>query len=418
MTTSTDTHGRLIRVEGERLGHVPGFDGIRGVFILLVVAYHAELLPFLHGMPIIIDWFFVASGFLITTLLLDETKRHGKASLRNFYTRRVLRLFPSMYAFIGLYAIIMIVARTVAPAETADLEYWWVDALAAATYSYNIVAAIVPDTVTYMIGHTWSLSVEEQFYFLWPLILLGVLAKATRRADRKLIIGSVLFVALFFFIRFQFQWVVEYDGFVPEFIDQEDPIWQGIVYRIAASRPDMIVYGCLAAFAARAVPRPVPASIRRWLAILGPIGWVLFATELVGMGRIPGFEMWGGPGYQLALLFLGPITLDMYFRQNSFYSRMVCWRPFTWLGLRTYGIYLWHVLPVLILLPAIHDAFGVQKLMLSLIATVLGIGAGLMSYRFIERRFLAMKGRFSEPPGAKATKDTAAAEAPAESKQQ
>ncbi len=415
MTASTDTHGRLIRVEGERLGHVPGFDGIRGVFILLVVLYHAEVLPFIHGMPIIIDWFFVASGFLITTLLLDETKRHGKASLRNFYTRRVLRLFPAMYAFIGVYVIIMIVARTVAPAETADLEYWWVDALAAATYSYNIVAAIVPDTVTYMIGHTWSLSVEEQFYFLWPLILLGVLAKATRRADRKLIIGSVLFVALFFFIRFKLQWVVVYDGFDPVFVDQEDPTWQGIVYRIAASRPDMIVYGCLTALVARMVPRPVPDAIRRWLAILGPLGWAWFVAVLIGMGRIPGFEMWGGPGYQIALLFLAPITLDTYFRQKSFYNRFLCFGPFRWLGLRAYGIYLWHVLPILILAPAIFDSYGAQKLALSSIATVLGIGAGLLSYRYIERPFLAMKDRFSEPPGAKGT---VPAEAPAESKQQ
>ena len=71
------------------------------------------------------------------------------------------------------------------------------------------------------------------------------------------------------------------------------------------------------------------------------------------------------------------------------------WKPISWLGLRTYGIYLWHVIPVLIFLPAISNANGMEKLVLALITTVLGVAVGAGSYRFIERRFLSMKDRFS-----------------------
>jgi peptidoglycan/LPS O-acetylase OafA/YrhL len=375
--------------------------------------YHANVTEFLHGMPIIIDWFFVASGFLITTLLLDETNRHGRASLRNFYTRRILRLFPAMYAFIGAYSLIMIAARTVDPAGTQDAQYWWVDAVGAATYSYNIVAAFIPDVVTGMIGHTWSLSVEEQFYFIWPLVILGVLAKARRSSDRNLIIGSIIFIAVFTFIRFRFQYVVVFDGAEMSYADLENPTWQGILYRIASSRPDMIVYGCLIAFVARAIPRPVPDKIRYAIAISAQLGWVVFAVVLCATHVVPGFERFGSPGYQLGLFLLGPITLDLYFRRNSWYSGIICWKPFQWLGLRAYGIYLWHVIPVLILLPLINDSYGVKKLALGLITTALGIGLGLLSYQFIEKRFLAMKDRFgSAAPTAPAPSASSASAEP------
>jgi peptidoglycan/LPS O-acetylase OafA/YrhL len=68
------TDNRLINVDGPKLGHIPAFDGFRGLFVLQVVLYHALVTDFLRGSPIIIDWFFVASGFLITTLLMDERK--------------------------------------------------------------------------------------------------------------------------------------------------------------------------------------------------------------------------------------------------------------------------------------------------------------------------------------------------------
>ncbi len=272
--------------------------------------------------------------------------------------------------------------------------------VAGGAYVYNIVAAADPNALTGAIGHIWSLTVEEQFYFLWPLLLVAVLKRATRRADTRLIIGSVLLIAVFFFIRGHFQYmVVDPAGEVPKFADADNPTWQGFIYRFASMRPDMIVYGCLIAIVTRAIPRPIPTWFRRFLMITGPLSWVWFVTVLfLANSGIWGFELWGGPAYQVALLALGPGILDTYFRRETLYTRAVSWKPISWLGVRAYGVYLWHVIPLLILVPLMGNVYGVPKLMLGLIGSAAGVLIGLGSFRFIERRFLAMKERFSGVP--------------------
>lgn len=393
VTTRDD---RLIKVDAPALGHIPAFDGLRGLFVLGVVFYHAQVTPFLKGSPLIIDWFFVSSGFLITSLMLDERNKRGSVSLRNFYTRRVLRLFPAMYVFLAAFSILAILA-TLLIQDSSEFSNWWVDVLAGATYVYDFVAAADPEALSGAIGHIWSLTVEEQFYFLWPLLLVAVLKRASRRSDMRLIVGSVLFIALFFFIRFHFQYVVQdVSALAPKFVDADNPTWQGFVYRFASMRPDMIVYGCLIAFIARAVPRPIPTGFRRFLAVAGPLSWIWFAVVMfMANSGLWGFDLWGGPAYQLALLGLGPGVLDTYFRPETLYSRAATWKPISWLGLRTYGIYLWHVIPLLLILPLMQNTYGVPKLILGLIGSFFGILAGIASYQFIERRFLRMKERFS-----------------------
>lgn len=394
---------RLIKVDGERLGHIPSFDGLRGLFVLLVVGYHSSVTSKFLGTPIVIDWFFVASGFLITTLILDEKNATGTVSLRNFYSRRVLRLFPAMYAMLGIVTLMLLGLRLADPGAFDPKALPWLEIVAAATYCYYVFAAFVPGRIG-IIGHTWSLTVEEHFYFVWPLLLNRTLKKGTRRNDRNLIVGAVGFVALMVFLRV---WLNHMVVFTPqqvgEFVDGcvkgakdhlvcPTPVtWKGVVYRIAAVRPDMIVVGCLTAFVARAVPRPVPESVRRLLAWLGPLGWVLFVTILVGAGRGPGLGLFGGPVYQLALFGLAPITLDLYFRPSTPYARLLSARPLRYLGARSYGIYLWHVPVVLPFLGLIDNAVGVQKLVVGLFVSALGILAGMASYRFVERPFLRLK---------------------------
>jgi peptidoglycan/LPS O-acetylase OafA/YrhL len=395
--------GRLINLDGPKLGHIPSFDGFRGLFVLQVLLYHALVTDFLRGSPIVIDWFFVASGFLITSLLLDERHATGTTNLRAFYQRRALRLFPAMYLMIAVFIVIMILAVTFSTAAREALGPWWIEALAAATYCYYIVAAFMPGELDGALGHTWSLTVEEQFYFIWPLFLAFTLRRGRRSADRNLISGAVAFIVVLMGIRLLLHSsvVVPFGSELSQemgYYDENDPTWQGIVYRIASARPDMIVYGCLLAFVNRRIPRPLGDGLRRWIAVGGAIGWVSFFAFIILADRVPGFELFGGPVYQIALLLLGPMILDLYLRRESVASRLLAHPVLRWLGVRSYGIYLWHVPVLLPFLPMINESYGARRLVMGLLAAAAGVGVGVLSFRFIERPFLRLKDtRFQRP---------------------
>ncbi len=386
--------GRLIKLDGPKLGHIPSFDGFRGLFVLQVVLYHALVTDFLKGSPIIIDWFFVASGFLICSLLLDERKATDNTDLRRFYQRRALRLFPAMYLMIAVSTLLLIIAVNFVPAAREQLGSWWIEPLAAATYCYYIVAAFMPGTLDGVLGHTWSLTVEEQFYFVWPLLFLATIRRRARSADMKLIVGAVAFIALAMSIRVALQ--SEIVSLTPDgvtYTDENDPTWQGITYRLASARPDMIVYGCLLAFVNRAIPRPLTDRARKVIAVSGAVGWVGFVGFIVLGNRVAGFELFGGPVYQICLLLLGPMILDLYVRQQSAASRFFSLAPLRWLGVRSYGIYLWHVPVLFIFLAAMDGVYGARRLMLGLVGSACGVLAGIASFRFIEQPFLRIKDR-------------------------
>jgi peptidoglycan/LPS O-acetylase OafA/YrhL len=156
------------RVVAFRLGHRPAFDGFRGVAILLVLAYH--LRPFgLKGGFVGVDLFFCLSGFLITALLIEEHRTHGSVDLAKFYGRRALRLFPALSLLLAGYLL----------AAWLWMDDWPSHARAAglsALYVSNWVRAFEPAGVgppaMRWLGHTWSLSIEEQFYLVWPIVLL------------------------------------------------------------------------------------------------------------------------------------------------------------------------------------------------------------------------------------------------------
>jgi peptidoglycan/LPS O-acetylase OafA/YrhL len=149
----------------------PALDGLRAVAVMLVVLFHARA-PIAFGGYLGVDIFFVLSGYLITSLLLSELDTKGTLDLRRFYLRRLLRLTPALFAMLAVY---LIVAPFLWPATTDHGK----QAAIAATYLSDYAVAFwgTPD----FLSHTWSLSVEEHFYLLWPLVLLA----ACRRWDRR-----------------------------------------------------------------------------------------------------------------------------------------------------------------------------------------------------------------------------------------
>ena len=136
----------------------PALDGIRAIAVLAVLAHHAEI-PWLQGGFIGVDVFFVLSGFLITRLLRDELCASGRLSLPRFYARRAVRLYPTLL-------LMLAAVLTTSP----DL---WREAVLAGLYLSDYSVALFETPI--VVAHTWSLSVEEHFYLLWPLMLPWVM---------------------------------------------------------------------------------------------------------------------------------------------------------------------------------------------------------------------------------------------------
>jgi peptidoglycan/LPS O-acetylase OafA/YrhL len=149
---------------GFSLSYTPALDGIRGVSILAVMIYHAGA-SFLPGGFIGVDVFFVLSGFLITALLLKEYDRGRQIQLKKLYIRRVLRLAPALAVLLFVFTVS---SWLLLEPKQAGSHLW--DAFITLCYASNWTQALdihPPD----LLGHTWSLSIEEQFYILWPMTL-------------------------------------------------------------------------------------------------------------------------------------------------------------------------------------------------------------------------------------------------------
>lgn len=170
------------------LGHRPWLDGIRAIAILTVMGFHLKsLLPVFGGAGIAgLEVFFVLSGFLITILLLEEVRRSGRIRLSAFYVRRARRLLPALSLLLLGVAALMVVGLPELPRGEVAIQI-----MAVAGYAGNWVKAFSQNDLG-VLGHTWSLSVEEQFYLLWPVSLLFFLRSGItgRRLATLLLVGA------------------------------------------------------------------------------------------------------------------------------------------------------------------------------------------------------------------------------------
>ena len=140
------------------------------------------------------------------------------------------------------------------------------------------------------------------------------------------------------------------------------------------------------------------------------LGWIGFLGFIVLGNRVAGFELFGGPMFQVCLLLLAPMILDLYLRQESWSSRALAHPVLRWLGVRSYGIYLWHIPVLFFFLAAMDGVYGAQRLVLGLVGSACGVLAGIASYRFIEQPFLRIKDRRYRRPQDDAAGTAAAAQ--------
>src|SRR5580658_5807511 len=162
---------------GERpeIAYVPALDGVRGVAVVAVLLYHGGV-SWAQGGFLGVEAFFVLSGFLITSLLLAEWAGSGRISLRHFWARRARRLLPALFVVVVVCAIYELVVGS-----SRAVPDFGADVLATALYVANWhqiwtgSGYFAQTGLVSPLQHTWSLAIEEQFYLIWPLVLLALL---------------------------------------------------------------------------------------------------------------------------------------------------------------------------------------------------------------------------------------------------
>jgi peptidoglycan/LPS O-acetylase OafA/YrhL len=335
-----DLRGRLAQPARVPFRYVSSLDGVRGIGILIVMwgHYSAGLSKWastrFFGVQLTIDLFFVLSGFLITSLLIEEWSNHQRISLRNFYVRRGLRLLPALYALLGTIVIVVVVTRWAEPKLTI------IESGAAAFYVYPFVLIARANRV--LLYHLWTLSIEEWFYFAWPafLIAFGLRPGTSRRF--RMMVGSLIAFCLICFATRAFA------------------TRDSVSLLIALFRPDSLFYGALLAFLIRWMNEFPNQRRDRVLDLIGPISFVGFLyfswiavfkqpprSETVGWSASKikdlfyenSFQSWN---YRLGIVSCFGMVLHLVRTPGGRLSRILSWRPFVFIGIISYALYLWH----------------------------------------------------------------------------
>lgn len=360
--------GAYSQLQGRiRLPSIPALDGIRAIAVLLVLFYHLSNerpLPALPG-PLGVLGFFVLSGFLITWLLIKEKEKSGSISLKGFYRRRALRIFPAFYVF----WMLAVGSRWIVHGAS---DVPWSQAFSAFFYVSNYLHAILHPVPDFII-HTWSLSAEEQFYLLWPLTFL-LFSKKTRHLMLSL---AAVIVAIW--IHRGHLWMSDHASYY-------------ITYAFD-TRADALLVGCLLALVLKEgfaqqvferICRPV------WSPLLTCL---LIGASLYAGGVWEGYKLVGG-------LAIEPVLVAILLCQWIVQSASLPWKwlnskPASYLGRISYPLYLYHMLATHIAV-RIAAHIGVQNTGLFVILAVLtAVVISSCSYYIVEKPFLALKAKGS-----------------------
>ncbi|MDT7573606.1 MAG: hypothetical protein QOE05_3780 [Actinomycetota bacterium] len=311
------------------LGHSPALDGLRGIALILVLVYHFTGVEGpLPGGWSGVDVFFVLSGFLITGLLLDERKLHGRVSLGLFYARRGLRLLPALLVMLAVWCALLLVFHDqqwfgAVPngrkaGNTVDVMPALGHVALVLTYGINWVHALFHGHAP--LGHLWSLAVEEQFYIVWPFALLFFLRLPSARRVWPVLMLAFASAALPFFL---------YDG----------GAGKNRIYFGTDTRAVGLLLGASAALIwhrrrSRGRAARLPGT-RAWAGV----AFVAFVAAY--MANMPAKFVLAPALLGLAVSQIVPYLVD---HSASVMARAMSFRPLTWVGKRSYALYLWHYL--------------------------------------------------------------------------
>ena len=346
--------------------YIPAIDGLRAFAVFAVILYHMNL-PFAQGGLLGVTVFFVISGYLITGLLTAEWESSGTINLPQFWLRRIRRLFPAIVVVIVVMAAVFTIASPTLLAKMRPdiipglfwFENWW---YILRDLSY-FEAAGAPSPLT----HFWSLAIEEQFYLVWPILLLCVYkAGAKKKLVRRicLALAAVSAIAM----------AVLYDP-------AGDP---SRVYYGTDTRAFSLLIGAWLSFAwpgAQLTPegtRNVPATSARVLDAVGVAAFLGIVAMCVLISGYSDFMYYGG---LVLCSVLSAVVIAVLAHPSSLFARVAGCKPLVWIGQRSYGMYLWHF-PIIELLQPRNATALPWWIHLVEIALILVISH--LSYEFIE----------------------------------
>jgi peptidoglycan/LPS O-acetylase OafA/YrhL len=346
--------------------YVPGLDGLRALAVLAVVAYHVNL-GWAQGGLLGVGLFFTLSGYLITDLLMAHQAATGHLQLVNFWQRRARRLLPALFVMLAAVAAwVALLQRAQLPAlrgamaaAAGYVSNWWLIGQNASYFS-----RFGPPSP---LGHLWSLAVEEQFYLIWPwLVLLGIWLTRRRIRQRQflLVAGSLVLAA----------------GSAALMVLLYRPGYDPTrVYDGTDTRAFALLIGAALAFARPS--RQMPAAPGRRSRLLldggGAAGLVVIALMIWRTGQYSPFLYRGG----MVVLSLATAAVVLaVVSPASQLGRLLGWRPLRWVGVRSYGIYLWHY-PVIVLTT---PASGGETLARAALQVTASVAAAALSWRFVE----------------------------------
>ena len=365
--------GASLRPSG--LPYLAGLDGLRALAVIAVVLYHAGL-DFMPAGFLGVEIFFVISGYLITSLLLSEHAATSAVSLRRFWMRRARRLLPALFLLVAAVLTYFVIFL---PGEVATVRG---DALAAVAYVSNWAFILGDAPYFEQVGrpspllHLWSLAIEEQFYVVWPLLFVGLIALGGRAlllgAILAGIVGSTVLMAVLF----------------EPFADASR------VYYGTDTRAAGLLFGAALAVVWRAGALPAPhGRAVAWLpCIAGRAHLLRRSLDIAGLAAL------GGLTYIVATfssfqpsLYLGGfalvsgltvIVIAAAVAPGGRLGRVLGVAPLRAIGLRSYSIYLWHWPIFVVTRPSIDVSMGEIELLAFRLALTLLLAE--ISYRFVE----------------------------------
>lgn len=363
-------------MEKQRI-YFPNLNGLRFIAAALVIVHHIEQLKSIYGMksywgivPAIeiigklgVVLFFVLSGFLITYLLLAEEKSEGKISVRHFYLRRVLRIWP-LYYFIILLALFVLpnITSLQWPGFGKDVVHKDL-ALNLALYVFflpNLVNGFIP-----FASQAWSIGAEEQFYLVWPVLLRFI--KRNRLLLMLAIIGFYLLV-----------------GFLLEKYSIRLP--HGNVFKAfwTAFNIDCMAIGGI--FALALFHRSRILNILMNLIVF--YSTMVLLVFLLALGyRFPSLH------YEAYAVLFGIVILN--FAANEKLKNWLEFRPLSYLGTISYGLYMYHPLAISISIVLLRSLHAGNNWLIYPLSFLLTIGIAALSYRYFEQFFLRLKKKYS-----------------------